>query len=392
MRRIWTIFRKEVIDNLRDRRSISSSLLTPVFMPIFLIALIMVVGRSVVNDVVEKPLRLPVVGREYAPYLIAFLEENNTQIIDAPADPRGAVREGQVNVVLVISPDFQEAMQAGQPAPLELVLDTSRQSASVDIQRARALLQSYSSQLAASRLQARGVNPLLIAPVAVATADVATPQSQAVLFLNMLPFLLIMTIFMGGMYVIIDTTAGERERGSLEPLLINPAFRWEFVLGKLLASLPFAVVSVALALVLFGLGFNLVPLEEYIGFKMSIEPAVLWNIFFLSLPMILLASALQMVVASFTRSFKEAQTYLSFLPLIAGLPGAFLAFLPVKPGLSTMLIPTFGQSILINQMLRGETIAVENIVISSLATLVVAVALVFVAMYLYQREQILFGR
>jgi len=119
---------------------------------------------------------------------------------------------------------------------------------------------------------------------------------------------------------------------------------------------------------------------------------VLWNIFFLSLPMILLASALQMVVASFTRSFKEAQTYLSFLPLIAGLPGAFLAFLPVKPGLATMLIPTFGQSILINQMLRGETVLLDHILIASAATLVVAIILVFVAIYLYQREQILFGR
>jgi sodium transport system permease protein len=221
---------------------------------------------------------------------------------------------------------------------------------------------------------------------------VATPQSQALMFLSMLPFLLIMTIFVGGMYVIIDTTAGERERGSLEPLLINPAHRWEFVLGKLLASLPFATVTVALALVLFGLGFNLVPLEEYIGFKMSIEPAVLWNIFFLSLPMILLASVLQMVVASFTRSFKEAQTYLSFLPLVAGLPGAFLAFLPVKAELPAMLIPTFGQSILINQMLRGETVLLNNVLISTAATLVAAVGLTLLAITLYRREQILFGR
>jgi sodium transport system permease protein len=392
VRRTFIVFRKEVIDNLRDRRSISSSLLTPVFMPVFLIAMIMVVGRSFLNDLVESPLRLPVAGVEYAPHLISYLEQNNVAIVPAPPDPRGAVREGNENLVLVIPSDYPKMMEQGLPAPLELVLDTSRQSASPDIQRARAVLNSYSSVLSTLRLQARGVNPAIIYPLAISNSDVATPESQAVLFLNMMPFLLIMSIFLGGFYVIIDATAGERERGSLEPLLINPAYRWEFVLGKLLASLPFAVFTVALTLLLFGLGFNLVPLEEYIGFKMSIAPAVLWNIFFLSLPMILLASALQMVVASFTRSFKEAQTYLSFLPLIAGLPGAFLAFLPVKPAVSTMLIPTFGQSILINQMLRAETINPEHVLITTVSTLVVGLALVFLAIYLYSREQILFGR
>lgn len=392
MRRTWIIFRKEVLDNLRDRRSISSSLLTPVFMPVFLIALIMVVGRSVMSDLVETPLRLPVAGAEHAPHLIQFLEQNNVQIVPPPPDPRAAVREGDVNLVLVIGEDYGRMLEQGLPAPIEIVLDTSRQSASPDVQRARAVINGYSSLLSTLRLQARGVNPALAFPLVVNTSDVATPESQAILFLNMLPFLLIMTVFLGSIYVIIDATAGERERGSLEPLLVNPVRRWEFVIGKLLASLPFAVFTVALSLLLFGLGFNLVPLEEYTGFKMSIAPAVLWNIFFLSLPMVLLASALQMVVASFTRSFKEAQTYLSFLPLIAGLPGAFLAFLPVKPGAATMLIPTFGQSILINQMLRGETINPQFVIISAAATLAAAVALTVLAVYLYSREQILFGR
>jgi sodium transport system permease protein len=377
---------------MRDRRSISSSLLTPVFMPVFLIAMIMVVGRSMMSDMVESPLRLPVSGGEHAPGLIAFLEQNNVVIEPAPADPRAAVREGEENLVLIISAEYGEKLEQGQPAPLEVVLDTSRQSAMGDTQRAQSLINAYNNLLGSLRLQVRGVSPAVMTVVTVSTTDMATPQSQAVIFLSMMPFLLIMTIFLGGFYVIIDATAGERERGSLEPLLINPVRRREFVLGKLLASLPFAIVTLALSLALFGIGFNFVPLEEYIGFKMTIDVAVLVNIFLLSIPMVLLASALQMVVASFTRSFKEAQTYLSFLPLIVGLPGAFLAFLPVKANLATMLIPTFGQSILINQMMRGETVLSNNVVIVSIVTLVAAVILTVVAIRLYQREQILFGR
>ena len=392
MRRIWVVFFKEVLDNLRDRRSISSSLLTPVFMPVFLIALIMVVGKSLIRETAESPLLLPVSGAEYASDLIAFLKENDVEILPAPADPRAAVREGQVNLVLMISKEYGSRMSQGLPAGLDVVLDTSRQSASADVQRLRNLLLFYEGMLGNMRLQARGVDPGLTNVLTINSVDMATPQSQSTIFLNMMPFLLIMTIFLGSMYVVIDATAGERERGSLEPLLINPVYRSEFVLGKYLASLPFSVFSLALTLLLFGIGFNLIPLEEYVGFKMRIGQDVLLNIFWLCIPMVLLASALQMVVATFTRSFKEAQTYLSFLPLMLGLPGAFMGFLPVKSSLTAMLVPTYGQSILINQFLRAETIQPDNITLVSATTLALALLLLLISMRLYGREQILFGR
>ncbi len=390
-RRIVIVLRKEVLDNLRDRRSISSSLLTPIFMPLFMIALIIVVGQTVIQENTEKPLDLPVAGTQYAPGLIAFLKENNVNITAAPADPTAAVREGNVNVVLVISPDYGKAFQEGRPAPIQLVVDSTRQSASPAIERARRLVSAYGSTIAILRLHARGVDPVILNVLAVETADISTPQSNAVIFLNMLPFLLVMTVFVGGMYVVIDTTAGERERGSFEPLLINPVLRREFVLGKLFASLPFSVATLALTLVLFGLGFNLVPLENFTGFQMNIDSWVLLDIFWVTLPVVLLASALQIVVASFTRSFKEAQTYLSFLPLIAGLPGAFLAFIPVKTTLWVALIPIYSQSVLMTQFLHGETVPPLNILISLLATLAAALIFTLVAIRLYQREGILFG-
>lgn len=221
--------------------------------------------------------------------------------------------------------------------------------------------------------------------------DVATPQSQAVIFLNMMPYFIVLVVFVGGMYVIIDATAGERERGSLEPLLINPAARWEFVIGKLAASVPFAVFSVFLNLLAFAAAFNLFPVEDYIGFQLTLDLGALTGIFLVSLPMILLASALQMIIATFTRSFKEAQTYVAFLPLIPALPGIGLAFMPVKPALWTMLIPTFGQQLIINQLMRGEPVNPVNVVVSAAATLLAALILIYVAVGMYQNERILFG-
>lgn len=238
---------------------------------------------------------------------------------------------------------------------------------------------------------ARRISPTVTQVLSVETIDVSTPQTQVLVFLNMLPYFIIMVVFVGGMYVIIDTTAGEKERGSLEPLLINPVARWEFVMGKLLASIPFAVLSLFVTLLAFALAFNAFPIEEYTGYPMSIDLRVLVGIFFISLPMVFLASAVQMIITSFTRSFKEAQTYVGFLPLIPALPGIGLAFMPVKAKIWMMLIPTFGQQLLINQIMRGEPIDPFNILASTVVTTVAAMALILVAIQLYQQERLLFG-
>jgi sodium transport system permease protein len=168
--------------------------------------------------------------------------------------------------------------------------------------------------------------------------------------------------------------------------------RREFVAGKLSASLPFAFAAVLLSLSAFGIIFNVIPMEEVIGFQMSIDVGGLGVIFLICLPMVFLASAIQMIIATFARSFKEAQTYVGFLPLAPALPGMGLAFLPVKPALWTMLIPTFGQQILINQVMRGEVVSALNVGISVAVTLALAIVLTAVAVRLYEREQILFGK
>lgn len=391
LRRIGIVFRKEFIDNLRDRRSVTSSLLSSLFTPLIIIALIVVLGKTLFKEANETPLDLPVQGAENAPALMSYLGQRNVNILPAPADPEAAVREGEVAVVLVIPEAFGEMLEKGLPEPVRLIMDTSRQSSITSIQRAQSLIMGYSQTLAALRLQARGVSPVVLTPIDLQANDMATPQSSAIMFLNMLPFVLVMTIFVGGMYVIIDATAGERERGSLEPLLINPIPRRDFVLGKLLASLPFALLTLAVALGVLYLGFNVLPLEDFTGMQMSIAPRALVNMFLLALPVVVLASGLQMVVAAFTRSFKEAQTYLSYLPLVAGLPIMFLAFIPVKTGLALSLIPIFGQSLIINQLLRGETVQSANVIAASAATLVAAVIVIVVAVRLYERERILFG-
>lgn len=392
MKRILIIAAKEITDNLRDRRSLFSTLFSALFTPALLIALIIVLGQSMNVNYEEQSMRLPVQGAANAPGLIDFLRENNVEIVEAPADPAAAIRDGLEDVILIIPAEYSETFRSGKPAPLQLILDSSRQSGIAARSHVFDLINHYSGFIGHLRLYARGVDPAVLSPVSIGVRDLATPQSQALIFLNMMPFFITLTVFTGGMGLIIDATAGERERGSLEPLLLNPARRAEVVLGKYLASLPFAFASLVFVLLFFWAGFRFVPIEDFIGFPMVLAASPLFQIGLLSLPVLFLASALQMVVAAFTRTFKEAQTYLAFLPVIIGLPGMFLAFSRTNPTLGKMLIPTYGQSLLINMILRGETLNPLFVTLNAGATLLTALLLVLVAIYLYRGERILFGQ
>jgi sodium transport system permease protein len=391
LRQLWIVFSKEIMDNLRDRRTWSTGLFWALFGPILLGGILFLLGRTL-RENVEQPLNLPVVGAENAPSLVQFLEQRNVSLRPAPDDPEAAVRAGDLNVVLVIPEGYGADFTAGEPATVRLIYDSTRQSAITDISRARNLINAYSEYIGRSRLAARGVSPSVIEALSVENIDVATPQSQALAFLSMLPYFIIFAIFNGAAAVITDATAGERERGSLEPLLINPVPRRVFVVAKLLSATPFAVMNLLITLGGFAAVFNGLPMEDLLGIRVSLNMSTLAQIFLVGLPIVLLAAAVQTVVASFARSTKEAGTYLPFVGLIPALPGVALAFLPVKPELWTMLIPAFGQQILINQFMRGEPVNPANVLISAAMTLLLGAALVWVAIKLYEREQILFSK
>jgi sodium transport system permease protein len=389
LERIGIIFTKELTDHLRDRRTVMTSLFYPLLGPLMLILLFGVIGRTVATRA-EQPLELPLMGAEHAPALVEFLRQNNALIVPAPADPHAAVSAGDADVVLVIPPGYGGAYRAGRPATVQLVLDDSRASASVTVERARDLLQSYSRQIGALRLLARGVSPTAVQALAVEDVDVATAESRAANLLNVLPYFIIFALFSGGAGLAVDTTAGEHERGSLEPLLINPVPRRDFMLGKLAAALLLTVVAVAETLIGFALVLNLVPLGQAFGVQLSFSAVSAATIFLIVVPIMLVAGALQIIVAATSRGAKEASTYLQLIPLIPALPGLVLAFMPIKPALWNMAIPTFGQQLLINQVMRGEPVSPLYLAVSALATLAVGLALLLVAIWLYRRESLVF--
>ena len=386
--RTRTVFKKEVVDNVRDRRTLAAALFYPVLGPAMILFMIFAIGQ--IRGESEQALMLPVQGADNAPNLITFLEQNHVIIEAAPDDPEQAVRQGNEDVVLIIPEDFGEAFTNGRPATVRLVMDQSRNEAMRAIQRAQLLLQAYGHQIGRLRLQVRGVDPRVADAIAIEAVDVSTPQSQAARILSMAPYLILVSLFVGGMYLAIDSTAGERERGSLEPLLINPVERSELVIGKAAAVLVFTTVALIETLIGFAIILNFFPLERYIGVRMSLPPASLGAILMICLPLMVFVVALQMIIASYTKSFKEAQNYISFMLLVPAVPALIMAVLPVKESLWLVLLPTVGQQLFINQILRGEPVSLASAALGSAVTLTAGIVLLVLVTRRYRSEGILF--
>lgn len=389
---IWVVFAKEVVDNLRDRRSITMAAIYPVIGPLLLGVMLSFAQNMFRPDKAGEitELELAVEGQEYAPELMRFLERKGVVATPAPADMDRAVRDGSTALVIVISPDYSQSFAAERTATITLVVNATQISTVMTISRTMGLLRAYGRDVSNERMRLRGVSSGVANPIKIASRNVGKTRSLAAFFLNMIPPFLIFTIFIGGVYLALDTTSGERERGSLEPLLINPLARWEFMMGKVFAALAFTIGAVIIQLIAFKIMFEMV-IDKDLGVRVDPEAMVFVKILLVALPIMLFAVALQIIIAAMTRSFKETQTYLGLLPLIPSLPGLVLVFVAVKGHLWMMTIPTFSQVVLIAELVRGDPVSGANVLMSAVTTLAVAAGLLLIAGRLYDREELLFS-
>ncbi len=385
---VRAVWRKEILDALRDRRSLLSALLYPILMPLMIAV---VFGAVAQLEGSERPLETPIVGRDRAPNLVAWLEERGVVVLDPPADPDAAVRDGEVDLVLVIDEDYGEQFRSVEPAVVRIVHDSSRTASLSSIRRTRNLLRAYSSEVALLRLLARGVSPGVMQAVRVDDLDLATPAQTAARFFSMLPMLLILGSFVGGLNVAIDTTAGERERQSLEPLLVNPVSRTALTAGKWLTTCVFSLASAWLTLAAFLVMLPFVPLEQ-LGMQLSLDGRQLLVMAAAFAPMALFASSLQMFVATFARSFKEAQTYVNLLIFVPMIPGMVAQVYPLQPAGWMMLVPALSHQLLLIDVMGGEPVAAANLAVSAVATAAFGCLFFALTSRMLRQERIVFGR
>ena len=382
-----TVFLKEIRENLRDRRTLISAFLTgPLLGPILLVMLLNIaLNREL--DKAEQPLSVPVIGAGYAPNLLDALRAGGVVPRPAVADPAQAVRKQDADVVLRIAPDYGKAWRQGEPVQVELFYDSSQREAGTAVERVARLLEGYSREQGAMRLVARGLSPATAWPLHVARRDQATPQARAVLLFAMLPYFFVITIFMGGMYLAIDLTAGERERQSLEPLFANPVPRWKILCGKLAAICAFSIMSLLITLLAFAVVGRFIPAAK-IGMELDLALHFAAHVVLLMLPLVLLLAALQSMVAAFAKSYREAQTYISLLMLVPLIPSAALSFLPIKAQPWMYAVPLLGQNLGIMQLLRGDGVSGVQLGWCLAGSTLAALLAVLVTVQLYRSEKL----
>ena len=383
-----TVLRKELLDAFRDRRMVITALvLMPLAVPL-VIAGMSYAGMKRQEEKREEMLELPVIGAEHAPNLVAWLATHDVSVVEPPADPDDAVRRQDREAILRIDVQFAEDWREGRPAGVEIIFDSSRPLQSgTTVERVRALLAGYARQVGTLRLIARGVHPSVAQPVRVAERDVATPESRFDLAQQMLPYLLLLLAFVGGMQLAIDATAGERERQSLEPLLATPASREAIISGKILATAAFTLLSVLATLVMYRVVFALVPADR-LDMSLAVSFDALAWLLLVILPVVLLGATVLTALAAFARSYREAQGYLPMLVFLPMLPTLYLMVAPVKTQVWMLAVPFLGQNQLILRILRDETITVVEWALNLGAGMVLVALAWWLAARLYHREQL----
>jgi len=386
---VLTVYAKELRDALRDRRTA----LMILFASILTGPVTLVLAAKFISGLEEKAatLRVRIVGQEHAPALVNFLQRNDVEIEPAPDDFEVRVKEGRLDAVIVVPGDFDERYLAGEPASVDIVYDDSRTESSPSIRQAERLLRGFNRETAMLRMVARGVSPELSEPVKVEHVNTATPRQKGAFLLFLIPMFAILSPLLGGVSIAIDSTAGERERGSLEPLLANPVARWRVVMGKWLAAWSFASGVAILTLGSFMAAASLYS-GKRLATLMTFGMPEFVQFVAMVVPFAAMTSALQMLICTYGRTYREAQTYVSYLATAASFVPLVVIFAGLKDAFWQLLVPVLAQQVVLSRVVRGDALALIDWVAPAAIALAIAAACVAGVTRLLGDERIVFGR
>jgi len=391
MNALLIVFAKEMLESLRDRRTLLTTLLLgPVFMPVMFSFMTHTIIKQVMDGADEK-VTIAAINADAAPNLRDHLATHGVTLRAFAGDDaaaRAAVVAGTEKLVLEVPQEHAQRVAAGETAPLRLYYDSSNRDKRGQIDRVESLLREWNQRIAVQRLVLRGVDPRVLSPIPLQQIDVSTPAGRSVLLLGMLSFFLVISMFASGISVAIDGTAGERERGSLEALLTLPVRREVLLGGKLLATA--AMMTIALLLTTTGLTIALSRIGlEQLGMSANLGPATAFLMAAILLPLVPVGAGLLTLVASFARSIREAQAWVGIAQLLPTMPLAFVSMLNPTASPLLMCVPSLSQHLLIMKLLRAEALAPLDVALSVGSSVLMATLLIGIAMRLYRRESLL---
>jgi sodium transport system permease protein len=391
LRGVWAVFRKEFRENLRDKRTLLSALVFgPIMSPVLVAVMVQfMISRGETQS--DENITVAVSHAEHAPNLIDYLTARGVDVVKVELDEaaaRKAVATQTHKIILEIPEDFGQRLQSGQPAPVVLYSDSSRAFERRGVGRVHSLVANYGIEIAQLRFLARGIDPISVLPISVQEIDVSTPTGRSVLVLNMMTYLVLLSMLFGGLYLAIDATAGERERGSLEVLLTSPVPREHLIYGKIGAAASYMLISLVLTVAMFSVAMSFVGLEQ-LGITTNLGPAAAVQMMACCAPLILFGSAYLTIISAFAKTYREAQTYLQLMITIPTLPLIFAGILGLQPKLGLMFVPFLSQHLLMTTVVRAEAIDTTHMVVSVMSTLTYGAVLTYIAGRLYRREALL---
>lgn len=383
---MFAVMRKELREVMRDRRTMMMVLvLTPLLTPILFMG-IGKLGENRAKTELDKVLEVPVVGIERAPNLVAYLATRGIKAVAAPKDLDGAIARQEVDVALELDKDFAQHWREGRAASIDIVADTTSRATEVPMARVRNALEGYRDQMGTLRLMARGIDPGVVRPLSVGVRDMASAAAKrGQLAALMLPYLLILSSFLGGVYLILDATAGERERQSLEPLLATPAPRNAVVSGKIAAACALGMTSLLLMLLTFK---ALAMLAPGAGMVIDVSTRTIVMLLLVLLPMVFIGTSLLTYLAASAKSMKEAQSHMTWLMLLPMIPSIALMVNPIKQQLWQYVVPFLAQNQMILKIARGEVIQPQIWGLYLAASFGLAGVLWLAAVHRYQQERL----
>jgi sodium transport system permease protein len=386
------VLRKELREALRDRRALSMIALIVVLYPAILWASINnIIDRSTKAD--REGIELIVSGAAQAPTLLALLEQRNISVSKRPdmndAEITDLLRARKYIAVLKIPDKFAEQYDAMRPARIELWYDSAADQQS-KLRRLEAVLRNYNAAIAGARLLAHGVSPVTLSPIQLQEYDTANSASRSASFVGALLGMFFAAAFFFCLNTAMDSTAGERERRSLEMLLAQPARPIDLITGKWLATATLAIVGLTLELLAAHFILKWMPLEE-IGMSWRMSLPLLLSVCLTSIPLCLFAAAFEIALAMNARSFKEAQALMGFAVLVPMLPAIIVPMMDLNTALWMYLVPVLSNQTLLRELAKGQEIGLLPFFLTAGSALLASLAAIGVATWRLKSERYVLG-
>ncbi len=384
LHQLITVFNKEILDARRDAKSLLTAFFMPVLFSIMMFASLQFI---VVMEGQSRGFEIAVKGQERAMPLIKSLEEQGLSVVAINGEPVEIIQRKKFFLVLEIPENFSETFRNSRPSELNIYSDHSETKSQIQLAALKHHISQWSSKVGALRLLIRQVSPEVMSPIKINDINLANPEQVAAKLLSGLPLIILLLAFVSGIGMSVDMAAGEKERRTLEPLLINPISYSTLFYGKWLASF-----TVTLAIVLLGVALQffvlfVAPLSK-LGLRVDLSLIDYIVIVSVLIPVMFLATAMQLFVSLVSRSFKDAQTYNSLVMLMPMIPGFYLIFNSADPTIDQMLIPILGPQVLLMEILSGETISLTMFLISSFVSLLFALSIALLATKQLAKESI----